>query len=106
MPSRYSGPAQTQPVWGCLHGGHVGQEDLSLGHDQTQPLWGCIHGGHVGTNKSAEYRGTSVIRKRTLLGPSRRPMRRVLGGSQGGGRFLMDEVSLNSHNPLHLHLFM
>ena len=27
------------------------------------------------------YRGTSPIRKRTLLGPYRRPMPRVLGGS-------------------------
>ena len=34
------------------------------------------------------YRGTSTIRKRTPLGPYRRPMRRVLGG----GRFLMGEV--------------
>jgi len=28
------------------------------------------------------------------LGPYRRPMPRVLGGSQGGGRFLMSEVPL------------
>ena len=35
------------------------------------------------------YRGTSLIRKRTSLGPYRRPMSRVLGGSQGGGHFLM-----------------
>ena len=27
------------------------------------------------------YRGTSLARKRTLLGPYRRPMPRVLGGS-------------------------
>jgi len=31
------------------------------------------------------YRGTSLIRKRTPLGPYRRPMPRVLGGCQGGG---------------------
>ena len=30
----------------------------------------------------------------TPLGPYRRPMPRVLGGSQGGGRFLMGEVPL------------
>ena len=40
------------------------------------------------------YRGISLIRKRTPPGPFRRPMPRVLGGSQGGGRFLMGEVPL------------
>ena len=34
------------------------------------------------------------MRKRTPLGPSLRPMSRGLGGSQGGGRFLMGEVPL------------
>jgi hypothetical protein len=32
-------------------------------------------------------RGTSLIRKRTPLGPFRRPMPRVLWGSSGGGAF-------------------
>jgi hypothetical protein len=40
------------------------------------------------------YRGTSLIRKRTPLGPYRRKIPRVLGGSYGGGRFLMSEVLL------------
>ena len=40
------------------------------------------------------YRGTSLLRKRTPLGPYRKPIPRVLGGSWGGGRFLMDEVPL------------
>ena len=40
------------------------------------------------------YRGTSLIRKRTPLGPYLRPMPRVLGGSYWGGRFLMGEVPL------------
>jgi hypothetical protein len=40
------------------------------------------------------YRGTSPIRKRTPLGPYRRPMPRVVGGSWGGGRCLMGEVPL------------
>jgi len=40
------------------------------------------------------YRGTAPMRKRTPLGPYRRPTPRVLGGSQGGGRFLMSEVPL------------
>ena len=34
------------------------------------------------------------MRKCSPLGPYRRPMPRVLGRSQGGGRFLMDEVTL------------
>jgi len=40
------------------------------------------------------YRGTSLIRKRTPLGPYRRPVRRVLGKAQWGGRFLMGKVPL------------
>ena len=43
---------------------------------------------------SSCYRGTSLTRKRTPLGPYRRPMPRVLGGPQVGGRFLMGEVPL------------
>jgi len=39
-------------------------------------------------------RGASLTRKRTPLGPYRRPMPRVLGGSSGGSRFLMGEVPL------------
>ena len=41
------------------------------------------------------FRGTSLTRKRTHLGPYRRPMPRVLVGSQDGGRFLMGEVPLS-----------
>ena len=33
------------------------------------------------TTVKLRYRGTSLIRKRTPLGPYRRPMPRVLGGS-------------------------
>ena len=47
--------------------------------------------GVVGT---LTYRVTSLARKRTPLGPYRRPMPRVLGGSWGDGRFLMGEVPL------------
>ena len=39
-------------------------------------------------------RATSLTKKRTRLGPYRRPMPRVLGVSKGGGRFLMGEVPL------------
>ena len=41
--------------------------------------------------------GSSLLRKRPPLGPYRRPMPRVLGGFQGGGRFLMSEVPLYAH---------
>ena len=44
--------------------------------------------------KLPTQRGTSLTRKRTPLGPYRRPMPRVLGGSQGVVRFLMGEVPL------------
>ena len=40
------------------------------------------------------YRVTFLITKCTPLGPYRRSMHRVLGGSQGGGRFLMSEAPL------------
>ena len=36
---------------------------------------------HVPPLKATDYRGTSLTRKRTTLGPYRRPMPRVLGGS-------------------------
>ena len=41
-----------------------------------------------------DYRGSSLIRNHLPLGPCFRPMPRVLGGSQGGGSFLMSEVPL------------
>jgi len=44
----------------------------------------------VGGQGHGAYRGTSLIRKRTPLGP----YSRVLWGSQVGGRFLMGEVPL------------
>jgi len=43
---------------------------------------------------AVSYWGTSPIRKRAPLGPYRRPMPRVQGGSEGGGHFLMGEVPL------------
>ena len=42
------------------------------------------------------YMGTSLIRELSPLGPYRRPMPRVLGGSEGGARFLMGEVPLHT----------
>ena len=41
-----------------------------------------------------QYKGTSLTKKRTPLGPYRRPMPRVLEGSRGDGRFLMGEEPL------------
>ena len=46
------------------------------------------------TAEQNTYRGISLTRKRTLLGPYRRPMPRLQGGSWGGGRFLISEVPL------------
>ena len=43
------------------------------------------------------YRGTSLIRKRTPLGPYRRPVPRVLGESWGGGAF-----SYERGTPVHI----
>ena len=40
------------------------------------------------------YRGTSLMRKCTSLGPYLRPTPRVLGGFLGGGCFVMGEVAL------------
>jgi hypothetical protein len=42
----------------------------------------------------SHYRGTSLRRKRTPLGPYLMPMPRVLGGSRGGERFLIGEKPL------------
>ena len=49
-----------------------------------------IH-GHVGLDP---YRGSSLKRKRTFLGPYHMPMPKVLGESQRGGRFIMGEEPL------------
>ena len=40
------------------------------------------------------YRVSSLTGQSTPLGPYRRPMPRILGVSQKGGRFLMGEVPL------------
>ena len=45
-------------------------------------------------NTAATYRGTSLIRNTPPVGPYSSRMPRVLGGSQGGGLFLMSEVPL------------
>ena len=49
---------------------------------------------HANDAFSKPYRGTSLTRKRTPLGPYRRPMPRVLGGSYEGGRFFRGVVPL------------
>ena len=46
--------------------------------------------------RATPYGGTSLIRKRTHLGPYCNPMPRVLGGSKGSGRFFMGEVPLHT----------
>ena len=62
----------------------------------------CAEPGAVAMTRSAPlpfsvtcvYRGTSLIRKRTPLGPYSRTMPMALWGSWGGGLFLMSEVLL------------
>ena len=41
--------------------------------------------------------GYLTYKKHNLLGPYRRPMPWVLGGSYGGGSFLMGEVPLQEY---------
>ena len=43
--------------------------------------------------------GTSLTRKRTPIGPCRRPMPSVLGGSWGGGRFLKNVLEFKNVLP-------
>ena len=45
-------------------------------------------------SRCSPHRATSLMRKRIPLGPYRRPVPRVIGGSWGGGRFLVGEVAL------------
>ena len=47
-----------------------------------------------GESDVSDYRGTSLIRNSAPLGPYSRTIPRVLWWSQGGGLFLMSEVSL------------
>jgi len=63
------------------------------------PSWArCSqHASHVSARadwRKARYRGTSLIRNSTPLGPYGRPMPRALWRSWGGERFLMSEVPL------------
>ena len=45
-------------------------------------------------NCSYMYRGTPLIRNYPPLGPYRRPVPGVLGGSWGGGRLIVGEETL------------
>jgi hypothetical protein len=92
-------------VWG-IHGGHDGiNEVLPLRKAVevfSQPSRSvtklsrkgicCGHGGFVRTLLSLQ--GYLTQKETPPLGPYRRPMPRVLGGSWEGGRFLMGEVPL------------
>jgi hypothetical protein len=61
--------------------------DLLLMQYRAQPTW--VESGFSG------YRGTSIMRIRTALGPYRRPMPSILRGSWGDGCFLMGGVPLH-----------
>ena len=49
-------------------------------------------GLHLNQVEVLRIQGYLTYKNRLPLGPYRRPMSRVLGGSKGGGRFLMSEV--------------
>ena len=49
---------------------------------------------HLRAIERPTVQGYLTHMKRTPLGPYSRPMPRVVGGSQGGGRFFMGEVPL------------
>jgi hypothetical protein len=50
----------------------------------------------VGRNNGvSDYRGTSLVRNSSPLGPYTRPMPRALWWSQGGGHVFMSEVPLS-----------
>ena len=80
-----------RPVHRVL-GGSLGVGRFLMGE---VPLYAGFRGQAPRRRRSERlYRGTSLTRKRTLLGPYRRPTPQVLGGSQGGGRFPMGQVLL------------
>ena len=64
------------------------------------PLYSSVQVGrarkeaHPPRTLEKAYRGTSLTRACTPLGPYRRPMPKVFWGSLGGGRFLMGKVPL------------
>ena len=74
-----------------LRSGHVYQFPLD-GLNPSATLTWSRNSCDTFTLGTERYRGTSLIRKCNPLGPYRRPMPRVLGGSWGGWRFLMGEV--------------
>ena len=71
-------------------------EGGGLSHDEIEvdEIAVCFPSPILSWPSKCAYRGTSLIRKRTPIGPYHRPMPRVLGGSYGGGRFLVSDVLL------------
>ena len=75
---------------GTFHGIVRRPDMVGLDQDRSVDQDGC-----AGTRRArGVYKGSSLVRNTPLLGPYRRPVRRVLGGSSGVGRFLMGEVPL------------
>ena len=79
---------------------------VAFSYERGTPVWWMVPGDFATTGterrggcacKHGErsYRDASLTRKRKPLGPYRKPMLRVLEGSQGGGRFLLGEVPLH-----------
>ena len=75
----------------------VPKEGGAVSYERGTPVWTRVNstGALIPEEARLSYRGTSLTRKRTPLGCHHRPMPRVLGGSQGGGRSLTVEVPLH-----------
>ena len=69
---------------------------MGISYERGAPVVG---GRRRVSSVSSEYRGTSLARKRTPLGPYSRTMPRLLWWCCGGGRFLMSEVPLFAPPP-------
>ena len=64
---------------------------MGLMQSTRAPQQGTAAGRGEGQRR-VSLQGYLTYKKRKTLGPYRRPMFKVLGGSQGGRRFLLGEV--------------
>ena len=94
------GASLTQPSEASLTLWNVSPSRRNCGRCFRSEIDGVENGERAVKLPQSPYGGTSLIRKRPPLGLYRRPMVRVLGGSYGGGRFLMSKVPLYFQNPM------
>ena len=81
-------PPPLGPPQGPRQGATLGRYGLRLLESEI-PLY---RGASNLSASNLQYRGISPIRKRNPLGPFSRTMPGILGGSYGGGQFLVIEV--------------